>query len=227
GADRGLVLCFVEFSDSNHALTALEALQGYKFDNKKPDSPALKIQFAHFPFQLPPDREEQRHANSFQLPSGREDQGHVTPRREPSIDEEPRGRKKFEKRKFEGSPQISKKRKNVESSADSPDSRKGRSFCTKCKRRHLGRCLVDSKECYSCGKLDHKSWDCPSASPKACYNCGKSDHKSKDCRNKLCHGCKESGHLAAECPKLNFNGSKRKKKGNVSKALVKEEPSKT
>nr|GEY84002.1 nucleotide-binding, alpha-beta plait [Tanacetum cinerariifolium] len=138
GADRGLVLCFVEFSDSNHALTALEALQGYKFDNKKPDSPALKIQFAHFPFQLPPNREEQRHANSFQLPSGRGDQGHVTPRREPSIDEEPRGRKKFEKRKFKGSPQTSKKRKNVESSADSPDSRKGRSFCTKCKRHHLG-----------------------------------------------------------------------------------------
>ncbi|KAD2394112.1 hypothetical protein E3N88_41089 [Mikania micrantha] len=54
-ADKAMVLCFVEFTDSIHALTALEALQGYKFDNKKPDSPALRIQFAHFPFQLPPD----------------------------------------------------------------------------------------------------------------------------------------------------------------------------
>ncbi|KAK9048189.1 hypothetical protein SSX86_032848 [Deinandra increscens subsp. villosa] len=50
-----MVLCFVEFTEPNHALTALEALQGYKFDYKKPDSPALRIHFAHFPFQLPPD----------------------------------------------------------------------------------------------------------------------------------------------------------------------------
>ncbi|KAI3711863.1 hypothetical protein L1987_70412 [Smallanthus sonchifolius] len=54
-ADKAMVLCFVEFTDSNRALTALEALQGYKFDNKKPDSPALQIHFAHFPFQLPSD----------------------------------------------------------------------------------------------------------------------------------------------------------------------------
>lgn len=137
-------------------------------------------------------------------------------RREPSIeDEERRGRKKFEKRKFEGSPQTSKKGKNLESSADSPDSRKGRwAFCSKCNRRHFGEFLVDSKGCFSCGNLD----------AKACYNCGKSDHKTKDCRNKLCHGCKEPGHLAAECPKLNFNGSKREKKGNASEAMVKDEP---
>lgn len=58
--DKAMVLCFVEFSDSKCALTALEALQGYKFDNKKPDSPALRIHFAHFPFRLPSDREEPR-----------------------------------------------------------------------------------------------------------------------------------------------------------------------
>ncbi|KAI3496409.1 hypothetical protein L1887_38770 [Cichorium endivia] len=51
--DKAMVLCFVEFADAKCALTALEALQGYKFDNKKPDSPALRIHFAHFPFQLP------------------------------------------------------------------------------------------------------------------------------------------------------------------------------
>jgi len=33
---------------------------GYKFDDKKPDSPTLKIQFAHFPFRLPSD-----HGNSL------------------------------------------------------------------------------------------------------------------------------------------------------------------
>ncbi|KAM0020420.1 putative transcription factor interactor and regulator CCHC(Zn) family [Helianthus debilis subsp. tardiflorus] len=54
--DKPMVLCFVEFSDSNRALTALEALQGYKFDNKKPNSPDLRIHFAHFPFQLPSDK---------------------------------------------------------------------------------------------------------------------------------------------------------------------------
>ncbi|KAI7729618.1 hypothetical protein M8C21_002929 [Ambrosia artemisiifolia] len=52
--DKSVVLCFVEFSDSSRALTALEALEGYKFDNTKPDSPDLRIHFAHFPFQLPP-----------------------------------------------------------------------------------------------------------------------------------------------------------------------------
>lgn len=33
---------------------------GYKFDDKKPDSPLLRIHFAHFPFRLPSDRDEQR-----------------------------------------------------------------------------------------------------------------------------------------------------------------------
>ncbi|KAG5048291.1 hypothetical protein JHK85_009394 [Glycine max] len=58
--DKAMTLCFVEFVDSNCALTALETLQGYKFDDKKPDSPTLKIQPAHFPFRLPSD-----HGNSL------------------------------------------------------------------------------------------------------------------------------------------------------------------
>ncbi|RDX89420.1 RNA-binding protein 1, partial [Mucuna pruriens] len=58
--DKAMTLCFVEFVDSKFALTAMEALQGYKFDDKKPDSPTLKIQFAHFPFRLPSD-----HGNSL------------------------------------------------------------------------------------------------------------------------------------------------------------------
>ncbi|KAL2346575.1 hypothetical protein Fmac_000575 [Flemingia macrophylla] len=58
--DVARTLCFVEFVDSKCALTAMEALQGYKFDDKKPDSPTLKVQFAHFPFRLPSD-----HGNSL------------------------------------------------------------------------------------------------------------------------------------------------------------------
>ncbi|KAM1118662.1 hypothetical protein ACFX2I_042944 [Malus domestica] len=58
--DKAMVLCFVEFADPKCALTAMEALQGYKFDNKKPESPALKIHFAHFPFSLPDDGNEHR-----------------------------------------------------------------------------------------------------------------------------------------------------------------------
>ncbi|KAG6772574.1 hypothetical protein POTOM_023988 [Populus tomentosa] len=58
--DRATVLCFVEFTDANCAATAMEALQGYKFDDKKPDSPTLKIQFARFPFRPPSDRDGKR-----------------------------------------------------------------------------------------------------------------------------------------------------------------------
>ncbi|XP_072998922.1 RNA-binding protein 2-like isoform X2 [Typha latifolia] len=51
--DKGHVLCFVEFNDAKCALTALEALQGYRFDDKKADAPILRIQFAKFPFHPP------------------------------------------------------------------------------------------------------------------------------------------------------------------------------
>ncbi|CAI9759599.1 unnamed protein product [Fraxinus pennsylvanica] len=57
--DKANVLCFVEFSDAKCSLTAKEALQGYKFDDKKAESPVLRISFAHFPFSLPSDRDRQ------------------------------------------------------------------------------------------------------------------------------------------------------------------------
>lgn len=57
--DKAYILCFVEFNDSKCAFTAMEALQGYKFDDKNPDAPALKIQFAKFPFH-PASFEERR-----------------------------------------------------------------------------------------------------------------------------------------------------------------------
>lgn len=57
--DKAVVLCFVEFNDPKCALTAMDALQGYKFDDKKPNSSVLRIQFAHFPFRLP-EHDDQR-----------------------------------------------------------------------------------------------------------------------------------------------------------------------
>ncbi|KAM7275765.1 hypothetical protein ACFE04_017631 [Oxalis oulophora] len=57
---KAMVLCFVEFSDAKRALTAMEALHGYKFDDKKPDSSTLKITFAHFPFRHPSERDDPR-----------------------------------------------------------------------------------------------------------------------------------------------------------------------
>ncbi|CAI9093736.1 OLC1v1029290C1 [Oldenlandia corymbosa var. corymbosa] len=57
--DKSMVFCFVEFADLKCAFTAMEALQGYKFDDKKSDSPVLKIQHAHFPFRLASDKEVQ------------------------------------------------------------------------------------------------------------------------------------------------------------------------
>ncbi|ONK59329.1 uncharacterized protein A4U43_C08F5320 [Asparagus officinalis] len=61
--DKAYVLCFVEFNDSKCALTAMDALQGYKFDDKKPNAPVLRIQFAKFPFQLT-SRDERRHGSA-------------------------------------------------------------------------------------------------------------------------------------------------------------------
>ncbi|KAF8732877.1 hypothetical protein HU200_015225 [Digitaria exilis] len=72
--DKAYVLCFVEFESAKYARTAMNKLRGpcscafdrfavtelppdhfaeYRFDDRKPDSPCLKIQFARFPFRLP------------------------------------------------------------------------------------------------------------------------------------------------------------------------------
>ncbi|XP_038986364.1 nuclear speckle RNA-binding protein A-like [Phoenix dactylifera] len=59
--DKAHVLCFVEFNDAKCALTALEALQEYKFDARKQDSPVLRIQFAKFPFRPSSVCDDRRH----------------------------------------------------------------------------------------------------------------------------------------------------------------------
>ncbi|KAJ6840403.1 putative RNA-binding protein 1 [Iris pallida] len=44
-----LVLCFVDFGTPNQAAVALEALQGYRFDEHDRESANLRLQFARFP----------------------------------------------------------------------------------------------------------------------------------------------------------------------------------
>ncbi|CAD6340265.1 unnamed protein product [Miscanthus lutarioriparius] len=44
--DKAYVLCFVEFENAKCARVPMKELQGYCFDDRKPDSPCLKIQFA-------------------------------------------------------------------------------------------------------------------------------------------------------------------------------------
>lgn len=43
-----LVLCFVDFQSPAHAATAMDALQGYKFDEHDRDSAHLRLQFARY-----------------------------------------------------------------------------------------------------------------------------------------------------------------------------------
>ncbi|KAJ6802251.1 putative RNA-binding protein 1 [Iris pallida] len=44
-----IVLCFVDFGTPNQAAVALEALQGYRFDEHDRESANLRLQFARFP----------------------------------------------------------------------------------------------------------------------------------------------------------------------------------
>ncbi|KAK6936647.1 hypothetical protein RJ641_033677 [Dillenia turbinata] len=44
-----LVLCFVDFASPAHAATAMDALQGYKFDEHSHESNSLRLQFARYP----------------------------------------------------------------------------------------------------------------------------------------------------------------------------------
>eukprot|EP00252_Welwitschia_mirabilis_P016256 TRINITY_DN35852_c0_g1_i1.p1 TRINITY_DN35852_c0_g1~~TRINITY_DN35852_c0_g1_i1.p1 ORF type:complete len:225 (+),score=19.86 TRINITY_DN35852_c0_g1_i1:205-879(+) len=44
-----VVICFVDFSSPSYAASAMEALQGYKLDEKDDKSPRLKLQISRFP----------------------------------------------------------------------------------------------------------------------------------------------------------------------------------
>ncbi|CAJ2628527.1 unnamed protein product [Trifolium pratense] len=49
-------------------------------------------------------------------------------------------------------------------------------------------------QCYKCGELGHKSYECPKKVDK-CFNCGRLGHKSDVCQVKVtCFNCGEEGH---------------------------------
>lgn len=56
-----VVLCFVEFLDARCAAIAMEALQGYRFDESERESPTLRVSFARNPAPRvggPPSRDD-------------------------------------------------------------------------------------------------------------------------------------------------------------------------
>lgn len=54
------VLCFVDFTDPKSASIALEALQGYKFDETVRESPSLRLQYSRYPGSRPGARDGPR-----------------------------------------------------------------------------------------------------------------------------------------------------------------------
>nr|XP_043624867.1 nuclear speckle RNA-binding protein B-like isoform X2 [Erigeron canadensis] len=228
GADKAIVLCFVEFLDSNHASTALEALQDYKFDHKKPDSPALRIHFAHFPFQLPHDREEQGYARyPFQPPSDREEQGLT---RFPPSDREEQGLTRFPLQPLPDREEQSRahfpsqrspdreehalaitRERELANHDEEPMSGK-RKFQGSPRSSKKGKVSESSlKKCVKC-KKKHPG-EC-FADRDACYNCGKTGHLMRDCKKKrTCYGCGGSDHIVADCPNPNM---KRRSKGGLA-----------
>ncbi|KAI5077552.1 hypothetical protein GOP47_0007376 [Adiantum capillus-veneris] len=54
------ILCFVDFTDPKSASIALEALQGYKFDENDRESPALRLQYSRYPGSRPGARDGPR-----------------------------------------------------------------------------------------------------------------------------------------------------------------------
>ncbi|MCO5597403.1 hypothetical protein L7F22_051479 [Adiantum nelumboides] len=54
------ILCFVDFLDPKSASVALEALQGYKFDENDRESPVLRLQYSRYPGSRPGARDGPR-----------------------------------------------------------------------------------------------------------------------------------------------------------------------
>ncbi|CAJ2662214.1 unnamed protein product [Trifolium pratense] len=56
-------------------------------------------------------------------------------------------------------------------------------------------------QCYKCGEMGHKSYECPKKVDK-CFNCGRLGHKSNVCQVKVtCFNCGEEGHKSPMCKK--------------------------
>ncbi|XP_045791915.1 DNA-binding protein HEXBP-like [Trifolium pratense] len=56
-------------------------------------------------------------------------------------------------------------------------------------------------QCYKCGEMGHKSYECLKKVDK-CFNCGRLGHKSDVCQVKVtCFNCGEEGHKSSMCKK--------------------------
>ena len=60
-----VVLCFVDFDNPKCAATAMEALQGYRFDEKDRDSPSLKLQFSRSSNRRNGDKNQDRGRDQY------------------------------------------------------------------------------------------------------------------------------------------------------------------
>ena len=79
------------------------------------------------------------------------------------VQDKPRFKKRFHNQGFYNTPRDNKSKvptpkpqeeKGVRSYVDRP-------LCSKCCRRHDGKCLVRTGNCYNCGKSGHMKNDCP------------------------------------------------------------------
>ncbi|XP_015087151.1 uncharacterized protein LOC107030364 [Solanum pennellii] len=79
------------------------------------------------------------------------------------VQDKPRFKKRFSNQGSSRAPRANK------SNVPTPNPQEGkgsgsyvdRHLCSKCGRRHEGKCLVGSGNCYSCGKSGHIKIDCP------------------------------------------------------------------
>ncbi|MCI30238.1 cellular nucleic acid-binding protein, partial [Trifolium medium] len=56
-------------------------------------------------------------------------------------------------------------------------------------------------QCFRCGGMGHKSFECPKKEDK-CFKCGRLGHIADVCREKMvCFNCGEEGHKSPACKK--------------------------
>ncbi|GCC21824.1 hypothetical protein chiPu_0000213 [Chiloscyllium punctatum] len=84
-------------------------------------------------------------------------------------------------------------------------------------RRSPETLIMNSQECFTCGRSGHWARECPNAGGRSrirgrgrgsftaardiCYRCGESGHLAKDCelQEDACYNCGKGGHIAKDC----------------------------